>query len=305
MIKAVSFFKIEHCNPVYQVSATEIKLSKDLYQQTVAQITVYDERERGAIAFILLEYILSVVKSDILANKEITVSYLKQEELEEAIDRINQGEPVQYITGRTFFMDLHFKVNPSVLIPRPETEELVVFIIKENKDRDELQVMDMGTGSGCIAVSLAHYLKNAEVIAVDISKSALYVAAENAAINHAKVKFINDDILNLTETNTYKLDLIVSNPPYVRYSEQKEMRKNVLEYEPKLALFVDDKEALIYYEKIASFSARHLNEGGLLYLEINEMLSVETANLVASFGFKNIEIKNDLFGKPRFLRCSK
>ncbi len=287
------------------MSASEIKLSKELYQQTVSQITVYDERETGAIAFILLEYILNINKSDIIANKEINVSHLKREELEEAIDRINQGEPVQYITGRTVFMDLNFKVNPSVLIPRPETEELVDFIVKENKDKKNLHVMDMGTGSGCIAVSLAHYLKDAEVIAVDISKSALYVAAENAAINHAKVKFINDDILNFSETNTYKLDVIVSNPPYVRYSEQKEMRKNVLEYEPKLALFVDDKEALIYYEKIAAFSARHLNEEGLLYLEINEMLSIETAKLVESFGFKNIEIKNDLFNKPRFIRCSK
>lgn len=287
------------------MSASEIKLSKELYQQTVSQITVYDERESSAIAFILLEYILHLEKGDILANKEINVSHLKREELEEAIDRINQGEPVQYITGRTFFMDLTFKVNPSVLIPRPETEELVDFIIKENKDKKNLHVMDMGTGSGCIAVSLAYHLKEAEVIAVDISKSALYVAAENAAINHAKVKFINDDILNFSETNTYKLDVIVSNPPYVRYSEQKEMRKNVLDYEPKLALFVDDKEALIYYEKIAAFSARHLNEGGLLYLEINEMLSIETAKLVESFGFKNIDIKNDLFGKPRFIRCSK
>jgi release factor glutamine methyltransferase len=287
------------------VSASEIKLSKELYQQTVSHITVYDERESSAIAFILLEYILQIAKSDILTNKEITVTHLKREELEEAIDRINQGEPVQYITGRTSFMDLVFKVNPSVLIPRPETEELVDFIVKENKNKKNLQIMDMGTGSGCIAVSLAHYLKDAEVIAVDISKSALYVAAENAAINHAKVKFINDDILNFSETNTYKLDVIVSNPPYVRYSEQKEMRKNVLEYEPKLALFVDDKEALIYYEKIATFSAKHLNNEGLLYLEINEMLSIETAKLVESFGFKNIEIKNDLFGKPRFIRCSK
>ena len=287
------------------MSASEIKSSKDIYQQTAFQITVYDERESGAIAYILLEYILGIEKSDILASKEINISHLKREELEEAIDRINQGEPVQYITGRTFFMDLTFKVNPSVLIPRPETEELVDFIIKENNTKKDLQVMDMGTGSGCIAVSLSHYLKNATVMAVDISKSALYVAAENAAINHTKVKFINEDILNFSETNTYKLDIIVSNPPYVRYSEQKEMRKNVLEYEPKLALFVDDKEALIYYEKIALFSSRHLREGGLLYLEINEMLSVETAKLVESFGFKNIEIKNDLFGKPRFIRCSK
>jgi release factor glutamine methyltransferase len=301
----ISFFKIEHCNPVYQVSASENKFSKDLHQKTVASITVYDERERGAIAFLLLEYILGIHKSDILANKEIAVSHLKREQLDESIDRINQGEPVQYITGKTQFLGLTFKVNPSVLIPRPETEELVDIIIKENKDRKGLRIMDMGTGSGCIAVSLACHLPEAEVRAVDISKSALYVAAENASINHAKVTFINDDILNLAETNSTKLDVIVSNPPYVRYSEKKEMQKNVLEYEPKLALFVDDHEALIYYEKIALFSARHLENGGLLYLEINEMLGKETAELVASFGFNQIEIKNDLFGKPRFIRCSK
>lgn len=287
------------------MSASENKFSKDLHQKTVASITVYDERERSAIAFLLLEYILGIEKSDILANKEIAVSHLKREELEEAIDRINQGEPVQYITGKTQFLNLTFKVNPSVLIPRPETEELVDIIIKENKGRKGLRIMDMGTGSGCIAVSLAYNLPEAEVLAVDISKSALYVAAENARINHAKVTFINDDILNLAETNSNKLDVIVSNPPYVRYSEKKEMQKNVLEYEPKLALFVDDDEALIYYEKIAQFSARHLENGGLLYLEINEMLGKETAALVGSFGFNNIEIKNDLFGRPRFIRCSK
>ncbi|MDB5271808.1 MAG: hemK [Chitinophagaceae bacterium] len=287
------------------MSASENKFSKELHQKTVASITVYDERERGAIAFLLLEYILGIEKTDIIANKEIAVSHLKREQLEEAIDRINQSEPVQYITGKTQFHDLTFKVNPSVLIPRPETEELVDIIIKENKGRKGLRIMDMGTGSGCIAVSLAYHLPEAEVLAVDISKSALYVAAENAAINHAKVTFVNDDILNLAETNSTKLDVIVSNPPYVRYSEKKEMQKNVLEYEPKLALFVDDNEALIYYEKIALFSARHLEAGGLLYLEINEMLGKETADLVASFGFNHIEIKNDLFGKPRFIRCSK
>jgi release factor glutamine methyltransferase len=287
------------------VSASENNFSKDLHRKTVASFTVYDERERGAIAFLLLEYILGIEKSDILANKEIAVSHLKREELEEAIDRINQGEPVQYITGKTQFLNLTFKVNPSVLIPRPETEELVDLIIKENKGRKGLRIMDMGTGSGCIAVSLAFHLPEAEVLAVDISKSALYVAAENASINRAKVTFINDDILNLAETNDTKLDVIVSNPPYVRYSEKKEMQKNVLEYEPKLALFVDDDEALIYYEKIALFSSRHLQDGGLLYLEINEMLGKETATLVSTFGFKNIEIKNDLFGKPRFIRCSK
>jgi release factor glutamine methyltransferase len=287
------------------VSASENKFSKELHQKTVASITVYDERERGAIAFLLLEYILGIEKTDILANKEIAISHLKREQLEEAIDRINQGEPVQYITGRTQFHNLTFKVNPSVLIPRPETEELVDIIIKENKGRKGLRIMDMGTGSGCIAVSLAYHLPEADVLAVDISKSALYVAAENAAINHAKVTFVNDDILNLAETNSTKLDVIVSNPPYVRYSEKKEMQKNVLEYEPKLALFVDDNEALIYYEKIALFSARHLETGGLLYLEINEMLGKETADLVASFGFNHIESKNDLFDKPRFIRCSK
>lgn len=287
------------------MSASENKFSKQLHEKTVASITVYDERERGAITFLLLEYILGIQKSDILANKEIAVSHLKREQLDEAIDRINQGEPVQYITGKTQFLNLTFKVNPSVLIPRPETEELVDIIIKENKGRKGLRIMDMGTGSGCIAVSLAYNLPEAEVLAVDISKSALYVAAENASINQAKVTFVNDDILNLAETNSTKLDVIVSNPPYVRYSEKKEMQKNVLEYEPKLALFVDDHEALIYYEKIALFSARHLEDGGLLYLEINEMLGKETAALVGSFGFNNIEIKNDLFGKPRFIRCSK
>ena len=155
------------------MSASENKFSKDLHQKTVASITVYDERERGAITFLLLEYILGIEKSDILANKEIAVSHLKREQLEEAIDRINQGEPVQYITGKTQFLNLTFKVNPSVLIPRPETEELVDIIIKENKDRKGLRIMDMGTGSGCIAVSLAYNLPEAEVLAVDISKSAL------------------------------------------------------------------------------------------------------------------------------------
>lgn len=287
------------------MSALEIQSAKQLYNKVASSITIYDERENNAIAYILLEYLLNITKSDVIANKEISYSHLKAEAIEEAVDRINQGEPVQYITGKTSFMDLTFKVNPSVLIPRPETEELVSYIIKENKEKSNLSILDMGTGSGCIAVSLAHYLQNSQVHAIDISKSALYVAAENAAINKAKINFINDDILNFHDNADLSFDIIVSNPPYVRYSEQKEMRKNVLDYEPKLALFVDDKEALIYYEKIAAFGSKHIKQGGILYLEINEQLSIETAELVKSFGFHDIEIKNDLFEKPRFIRCIK
>jgi release factor glutamine methyltransferase len=287
------------------VSALEIQSAKQLYNKVASSITIYDERENNAIAYILLEYLLNITKSDVIANKEISYSHLKAEAIEEAVDRINQGEPVQYITGKTSFMDLTFKVNPSVLIPRPETEELVSYIIKENKEKSNLSILDMGTGSGCIAVSLAHYLQNSQVHAIDISKSALYVAAENAAINKAKINFINDDILNFHDNADLSFDIIVSNPPYVRYSEQKEMRKNVLDYEPKLALFVDDKEALIYYEKIAAFGSKHIKHGGILYLEINEQLSIETAELVKFFGFHDIEIKNDLFEKPRFIRCIK
>ncbi len=287
------------------MSALEIQSAKQLYNKVASSITIYDERENNAIAYILLEYLLNITKSDVIANKEISYSHLKAEAIEEAVDRINQGEPVQYITGKTSFMDLTFKVNPSVLIPRPETEELVSYIIKENKEKSNLSILDMGTGSGCIAVSLAHYLQNSQVHAIDISKSALYVAAENAAINKAKINFINDDILNFHDNADLSFDIIVSNPPYVRYSEQKEMRKNVLDYEPKLALFVDDKEALIYYEKIAAFGSKHIKHGGILYLEINEQLSIETAELVKFFGFHDIEIKNDLFEKPRFIRCIK
>ena len=258
--------------------------------------SIYEMDELNSIFNILSEEYLKIPRSKILLANEICLDDEKQTLFLSALERLKTHEPIQYILGKTSFMDMEFKVNSSVLIPRPETEELVRLILKE--DLDGKEILDIGTGSGCIAISLAKYLPNAKVTALDISSDSLRVAKQNAKLNNVDIHFINADIFKYKSDKKY--DVIVSNPPYVTQSEQELMKSNVVKYEPKGALFVSDYNPLLYYRTILNFSKLSLNKNGIIYFEINENYKDEIIELVHNYGYSNIDCKLDVFGKYRF-----
>ena len=258
--------------------------------------SIYEMDELISIFNILSEEYLKIPRSKILLANEIYLDDEKQTLFLSALERLKTHEPIQYILGKTSFMDMEFKVNSSVLIPRPETEELVRLILKE--DLDGKEILDIGTGSGCIAISLAKYLPNAKVTALDISSDSLRVAKQNAKLNNVDIHFINADIFKYKSDKKY--DVIVSNPPYVTQSEQELMKSNVVKYEPKGALFVSDYNPLLYYRTILNFSKLSLNKNGIIYFEINENYKDEIIELVHNYGYSNIDCKLDVFGKYRF-----
>jgi release factor glutamine methyltransferase len=218
---------------------------------------------------------------------------------------LKKEKPIQYILGETEFYGLPFLVNENTLIPRPETEELVEWILESTKYEEQntkLNVLDIGTGSGCIAISLAKNLPSAQVSAIDVSEKALATAHKNAKINKVDVNFILKNILE-TESLDEKYDVIVSNPPYVRNLEKEEIKPNVLEYEPHLALFVEDNDALLFYRKIAALAKKNLSENGKLYFEINQYLGKETVRLLEGMDFKNVILKKDVYGNDRMISC--
>jgi release factor glutamine methyltransferase len=215
-------------------------------------------------------------------------------------------KPIQYVTGTVYFFGLRLKVDPSVLIPRPETEELVKWAADEMKGKSGLRILDIGTGSGCIILVLGSLLPGSDLTATDISQSALGVASQNASLCGTRVEFRISDILDETAWESHEeYDLIISNPPYVRSSEKGGMRANVLDFEPPAALFVPDDDPLVFYRAIAGFSQRKLAPGGKLFLEINENLGEETVSLIRQFGFTDMVMKKDMQGKDRFIRCCK
>ncbi len=221
------------------------------------------------------------------------------------LEQLKQEIPVQYLLGKTSFYGLDFEVNENVLIPRPETEELVEWILESQKSKVESQnirILDIGTGSGCIAISLAKNIPNAAVFGIDVSAKALATAKKNAERNAVEVTFINQNILE-TEDLRQQFDIIVSNPPYVRNLEKEEIKKNVLDNEPHLALFVEDNDALIFYKKIAELAQKNLSENGQLYFEINQYLGKETVDLLEKMNFKNIELRKDIYGNDRMISC--
>ena len=251
---------------------------------------------------ILTEYYLDIRRIDIALDPGLEVSGEQFSKFEKAIIRLKDHEPVQYITGKTEFYGLEFQVNKNVLIPRPETEELVEWIIQDHQYSDkEINILDIGTGSGCIPVCLAKNLKNARVSSFDISKEALSLARINAGNNNADVVFRELDILSVDSLDE-KYDIIVSNPPYVRELEKKEMQKNVLAHEPRLALYVEDHDPLIFYRQISKLAAEAIKDNGILYFEINQYLGEETRTLVENFGFE-AELKKDIFGNYRMLKA--
>ena len=259
--------------------------------------SIYEVDEMNSIFFLISEEFLQIPRSKILLANEIELDSNKEILFLDALNRLKIHEPIQYVLGKTTFMDLEFKVNSNVLIPRPETEELVRLMLKE--DLDGKEILDIGTGSGCIAISLAKNLPNAKVSAIDISEDALEVARENAKLNNVDIDFINADIFDYKSEKKY--DVIVSNPPYVTESEKLLMKRNVLKYEPNSALFVDNDNPLIYYEKILEFAKNQLNNDGKIYFEINESYSIELENICKLNSFYNIRFISDINRKNRFL----
>lgn len=277
--------------------------SKQLYDNLLQQITAYKSQEAKEIVFWLMDFYLGLRKIDILSDK----SFEKAIDWANIVERLNNNEPIQYILGETEFYGRRFLVNDSVLIPRPETEELVKYIVDKQKKQfpvsnNQLSILDIGTGSGCIAISLAKELQNFKVTAYDISEKALEIAKKNAALNKANVVFEKVDILNnqFLILNS-QLSILISNPPYVTKQEIDRMQKNVLDFEPHLALFVEDSEPLIFYEAIANFAFNNLTDNGLVAVEINETLGEETADVFRRKGFSEVEIIKDIHQKDRFV----
>ena len=263
--------------------------------------SIYEMDELNSIFNLLSEDYLKIPRSKILLADEIDLNESNQNLFSSALERLKTHMPIQYVLGKTTFMNLEFKVNSSVLIPRPETEELVRLMLKE--DLDGKEVLDIGTGSGCIAISLTKNLHNAKVSALDVSNDALEVARENAELNNVNIEFIHADIFEYQSDKKY--DVIVSNPPYVLESEKMLMKQNVLNYEPEIALFVDDINALKYYESIIKFSLNNLNSQGQIFFETNENYKDELNKLAQNYEYNIIEFKLDINDKNRFLILSK
>ncbi|KAF2509572.1 peptide chain release factor N(5)-glutamine methyltransferase [Flavobacterium zhairuonense] len=264
---------------------------------------LYDAYEAESFFYLILEDKHKLRQIDLALNHELNFSEKDFVVWDSLLDDLKNEVPIQYLLGKTSFYGLDFEVNENVLIPRPETEELVDWIINENKGKSkEIKILDIGTGSGCIAISLAKNLPKAKVYAIDVSKKALDTAKRNAINNNVEVTFMLKDILEL-EILKSDYDIIVSNPPYVRNLEKAEIKKNVLDFEPHLALFVDDNDALIFYRKIAELAQKNLLENGQLYFEINQYLGIETKEMLEKMNFINIELRKDIYDNDRMIFC--
>ena len=275
-----------------------------IFKNCVDRLTpIYGEQEAKSLSFLIFENLFLLSRTEILVNKEIN-NVEKIPSLEPILERVMNAEPLQYILGITEFYGNSFEVNPSVLIPRPETEELVQLIILENKNQPIVSIIDIGTGSGCIAISLKKEISQAQVFAADISRDALVTAKKNALLNKVEVDFIELDILS-TNTVLPKTSIIVSNPPYVLHSEKLLMQANVLDYEPHLALFTEEDNPLVFYKAITEKATKYLLPKGKLYFEINEQFGKETAALLIQAGFSEVKILKDLSGKDRMVRGEK
>lgn len=280
---------------------------KEYRSQFIQELTpIYDEGEAESFFYLILEEKRLMRRTDLALDPELVFSEKEMEVWNYILEQLKIEIPIQYLLGKTNFYGLDFEVNENVLIPRPETEELVEWIIKENAKTiglKDLKILDIGTGSGCIAISLAKNILNAQVYALDVSEKALATAKRNAAINKVDVIFITQNILETDDLNQ-QFDIIVSNPPYVRNFEKQEIKKNVLDNEPHLALFVDDDNALLFYKKIAVLAKKNLAPSGKLFFEINQYLGKETLMLLDELNFNNIELRKDSYGNHRMIRAT-
>lgn len=265
---------------------------------------LYPETEIQGFIRIIFDSVMDLSYTDIILRKDEKVNRNDFETITMIVTRLKTYEPIQYILGECEFYGLQLIVNPAVLIPRPETEELVQWIIQRNIVSGA-KILDIGTGSGCIALALKNELGEVTVNGVDISEEALKVAKTNATENNLSVDFFQVDILDWKSYTWQKYDVIVSNPPYVREFEKKLMESNVLEYEPDGALFVEDNNPLVFYKTIAEFALVNLSKNGYLFFEINEYLGAEMKDMLKGLGFNNIEVKADINGKDRMLVCRK
>ena len=279
---------------------------KNIYHSELDAI--YGKEEVNSFFYLLIEHYFDLERFVLAIQPDLVIDKKQETIIFQALSELKLEKPIQHIIGMAYFMDLEFKVNEDVLIPRPETEELVRWILDDFKDTAKnLTILDMGTGSGCIPISLYKNLTDAKVFGLDISADALKVAEENNRLLGASVKFFQADMLSLmSETSTkeleQKFDVIISNPPYVRELEKAEMRNNVIDHEPGLALFVPDEDPLKFYNTVVNFAAEHLNENGCLYLEINQYLGKETKQLLEKSNFKTIELRKDMFGNDRMIK---
>lgn len=265
---------------------------------------VYPETEIQSFFTILIEFKLHLSRIQLALEHNFELANNDFDFLQNALLKLKNQIPIQYIVGETAFYGMIFKVNKNVLIPRPETEELVEWIIQNHKNVHHINILDIGSGSGCIAVSLAKNQPNAAVFAIDISAEAINVAKNNATMNQVNINFINADILKIEKLEN-NFDIIVSNPPYVRELEKVQMQQNVLSNEPHIALFVKNENPLLFYDKIAELAKNHLKKKGVLYFEINQYLGEETVELLKTKGFKNIEVKKDIYGVDRMVKCER
>jgi release factor glutamine methyltransferase len=281
-----------------------VRTLKIQFAETLSEL--YPSEEIQCFFSILSEKHLGMSRLEITLNSEMLLSEAVSEKYIEALKRLQTHEPIQYIIGETEFYGLRFKVDRHTLIPRPETEELVDWIFTESKTQQPMpcKILDIGTGTGCIAISLAKNMLGSRVAAIDFSKDALDVAEHNASLNNVDIDFIRMDILKALELPT-QYDVIVSNPPYVRNLEKEKMQRNVLNFEPDSALFVSDESPLVFYKKIAGLANNHLAPHGLLYFEINEYFSEDMVIMLKEFNFKDITVKTDFFGKERMIKCTK
>lgn len=269
----------------------------------------YGKEEVNAFFDVLMEHHLNHKRIQLILNPDYAITSEQEQLFLNALEDLKKHVPIQYIIGETEFYGLTFQVNKYTLIPRPETEELVSLIIEDvtsSAVEKSLKILDIGTGTGCIPIALAKHLPNANIYALDVSEAALQIAKQNAELNEVTIEFIHDDILNLSHTElvtaSLTFDIIVSNPPYVRQLEKVEIKPNVLNNEPHLALFVDDENPLQFYKAICEFAQIHLKTGGALYFEINEYLGQEMIQLLEEFTYTSIELKTDIFGKNRMIK---
>jgi len=284
-----------------------LKEIKDIYHLELDPL--FPKEEVDSFFYMVIEHYLGLERFILALEPNLVVSKEKEADLFYALSQLKLQRPIQYILGHAHFCELSLQVDENVLIPRPETEELVYWILellqqrnfKQTSKDHSLRILDIGTGSGCIAIALAKKIPHAKVFAMDVSEKALRVAKRNALANNVEVHFIEADILKIQGLKG-KYDIIVSNPPYVRELEKQEMKKNVLEHEPDMALFVPNEDPLLFYNRIVQFSIDKLSPGGMLFFEINQYLGMETTRLLGKENFSEIELRKDMFGNHRMLK---
>jgi release factor glutamine methyltransferase len=267
--------------------------------------SIYDEGEAESFFYLILEEKKQLRRVDLALQPELKITTEEIALWNSLLEQLKLEKPIQYLLGKTSFYGLDFEVNKHVLIPRPETEELVDWIIKNQNSKvknGSLKILDIGTGSGCIAISLAKNLPNATVFAIDVSEQALATAQKNANLNNVTITFISQNILDTKDLNQ-EFDIIVSNPPYVRNLEKEEIKKNVLDNEPHLALFVENNDALLFYRIIAELAQKNLKKPGELYFEINQYLGKETTDLLEKMSFMQIELRKDIYDNDRMIKA--